>query len=115
MVGEAMSAAAAIEPLSVDVVSDVVCPWCYLGKRRLEKAIAASESPIVVSWRPFQLDATIPPEGMDRQAYMERKFGAGDRIKKAHEHLTALGAERWHPLRLRPASRSRRTRSTRTG
>jgi predicted DsbA family dithiol-disulfide isomerase len=93
MVDRGMSAAASVEPLSVDVVSDVVCPWCYLGKRHLEQAVAASEIPIVVNWRPFQLDATIPPEGMDRQVYMERKFGAGDRIRKAHEHLTALGAE----------------------
>jgi predicted DsbA family dithiol-disulfide isomerase len=80
-------------PISVDVVSDVVCPWCFLGKRRLEKAIELSGLPVEVHWRPFQLDATIPPEGMDRKVYMERKFGAGDRIKKAHEHLTTLGAE----------------------
>jgi predicted DsbA family dithiol-disulfide isomerase len=79
------------QPLVVDVVSDVVCPWCYLGKRRLEQAIEASEVPIVVNWRPFQLDSTIPPEGMDRKVYLERKFGSGDRIKKSHEHLTALG------------------------
>lgn len=92
MVGRRMSEAATREPLAVDVVSDVVCPWCYLGKKRLEKAIAESGVPVTVRWRPFQLDATIPPEGMDRQVYMERKFGAGDRIRKAHEHLTELGA-----------------------
>jgi predicted DsbA family dithiol-disulfide isomerase len=80
------------EPLTVDVISDVVCPWCFLGKRRLEKAIALSDRPITIHWRPFQLDGTIPPEGMDRKVYMERKFGAGDRIKKAHEHLSELGA-----------------------
>jgi predicted DsbA family dithiol-disulfide isomerase len=88
-----MSRAASDEPLVVDVISDVVCPWCLLGKKRLEKAIAEFGRPVTVNWRPFQLDATIPPEGMDRKVYMERKFGAGDRIKKAHENLTALGAE----------------------
>lgn len=81
------------DPLSVDVISDVVCPWCFVGKRRLEQAIALSEVPVTVRWRPFQLDSTIPPEGMDRKVYMERKFGAGDRIRKAHEHLTQIGAE----------------------
>lgn len=86
------------EPLTVDVVSDVVCPWCFLGKRRLEKAVNLSDQNIAIRWRPFQLDATIPPEGMDRQVYMERKFGVGDRIKKAHEHLTALGAAEGIPF-----------------
>jgi predicted DsbA family dithiol-disulfide isomerase len=80
-------------PLVVDVISDVVCPWCFLGKKRLEKAVSMADAPITVHWRPFQLDATIPPEGMDRQVYMERKFGKGDRIKKAHEHLIELGTE----------------------
>jgi len=88
-----MSSADSASALVVDVVSDVVCPWCYLGKKRLEKAIADFGRPVTVNWRPFQLDATIPPEGMDRKVYMERKFGAGDRIRKAHEHLVALGAE----------------------
>lgn len=86
------------EPLAIDVISDVVCPWCFLGKRRLEKAIALSSQPVSVRWRPFQLDATIPPEGMDRQVYMERKFGAGDRIQKAHAHLTELGAAEGIPF-----------------
>jgi len=80
-------------PLLVDVVSDVVCPWCFLGQKRLQRAIAEFGRPVTVNWRPFQLDATIPPEGMDRKVYMERKFGAGDRIRKAHENLTVLGAE----------------------
>lgn len=79
--------------LTVDVVSDVVCPWCYLGKRRLEEAIKASGTPIVVHWRPFQLDATIPPAGMPRREYLERKFGADGRIEEAHRRLAALGAD----------------------
>jgi predicted DsbA family dithiol-disulfide isomerase len=80
------------EPLVVDVVSDVVCPWCFIGKRRLEKAVAMAGVPVSIRWRPFQLDPTIPPEGKDRRAYLEAKFGAGDRIGKMQENISALGA-----------------------
>jgi len=60
----------------IDVVSDTVCPWCYIGKRRFDAARAARpDVDIEVRWRPFQLDPTIPREGMDRRAYMDRKFG----------------------------------------
>lgn len=85
---------AATIPLVIDVVSDVVCPWCYLGKRRLEQAIRLRpDRPVAVRWHPFQLDATIPPEGIDRKLYMERKFGTGGRLAEIHQRLTALGAE----------------------
>ena len=81
------------DPLLIDVVSDVVCPWCYLGKKRLEAALAASGEKAELRWRPYQLDPTIPPEGLDRKAYMEAKFGKGDRLKQAHDHLREKGAE----------------------
>jgi predicted DsbA family dithiol-disulfide isomerase len=78
----------------VDVVSDVVCPWCYLGKRRLERAVASlPDVDVVVRWHPFQLDPSVPPEGMDRRVYMERKFGSLERIAPAHARLTALGRQ----------------------
>ncbi len=80
------------QTLTIDVVSDVVCPWCYLGQKRLDKAIAAvPDVDISVSWRPFQLDPTIPPEGMDRKAYMKAKFGDEARLRDAHARLEALG------------------------
>ncbi len=80
------------EPLTIDVVSDVVCPWCYLGKRRLERALdLVPATPVVIRWRPFQLDASVPPEGMDRQEYMRGKFGDLSRIDAAHERLAAFG------------------------
>ena len=80
------------QTLMIDVVSDVVCPWCYLGQKRLDKAIAAvPDVDISVSWRPFQLDPTIPPEGMDRKAYMKAKFGDEARLRDAHARLEALG------------------------
>jgi len=72
-------------PLVIDIVSDVVCPWCYLGKKRLEAALATSGEQAELRWRPYQLDPTIPPEGLDRKAYMEAKFGKGDRLKQAHD------------------------------
>lgn len=82
------------EPLAIDVVSDVVCPWCYVGKKRLEAALAlVPEIKTEVRWRPYQLDPTIPPEGVSRRAYMEKKFGSLDAIKPAHDRLNALGQE----------------------
>lgn len=80
------------QKLRIDVVSDVVCPWCYLGQKRLDAAIAASpDVDVAVSWRPFQLDPTIPAEGMDRKAYMHAKFGDEERLREAHARLEALG------------------------
>ena len=95
MVGEAMSAAAesgGSAPLSVDVVSDVVCPWCYVGKRRLERAIAAAGVPLTIRWRPFQLDSTIPIGGKPRRDYLQQKFGSAARIDEIHKAITATGA-----------------------
>ena len=80
------------EPIAIDVVSDVVCPWCFVGKRRLEAALER-EGGARVRWRPFQLDPTIPAEGLDRQAYMRAKFGDGARLADIHARLKALGAE----------------------
>lgn len=79
--------------ISIDVVSDVVCPWCFVGQKRLRAAIAsAGDVDVTVRWRPFQLDPTIPPEGKDRKAYMQAKFGDGDRLGQIHANLVSLGA-----------------------
>jgi predicted DsbA family dithiol-disulfide isomerase len=80
------------QPLIIDVVSDVVCPWCYLGKRRLEGALKR-QGGARVRWRPYQLDPTIPAAGLDRRAYMSAKFPDPSRLAEAHARLTALGAE----------------------
>jgi predicted DsbA family dithiol-disulfide isomerase len=79
----------------LDVHSDVVCPWCYLGAANLLKALTAREGPhpFAIAWHPFQLDPTIPPEGLDRGAYMQAKFGDGGRIAETHTRLAALGKE----------------------
>lgn len=77
----------------IDVVSDVVCPWCFIGSKRLEKAIAAVGAVEAhVSWRPFQLDPSIPAQGLDRRDYMLGKFGSEDRIREIHARIEPLGA-----------------------
>lgn len=81
-------------PLNIDVVSDVVCPWCFLGKRRLEAAVAAvPEIPVELRWRPFQLDPAIPPEGVDRASYFREKFGDPARVEAIHDRLRELGRD----------------------
>jgi predicted DsbA family dithiol-disulfide isomerase len=80
------------EPLTVDIVSDVVCPWCYIGKRNLEAALTKSPANNVeIRWRPYQLDSTIPPEGIARRVYLERKFGA--RVDEIYTRVAAAGRE----------------------
>lgn len=81
------------EVLTIDIVSDVVCPWCYLGEKRLEAALADEPRPVVVRWRPYQLDPTIPEDGLDRAEYMAKKFGRSGRLESVHDNLTRLGAE----------------------
>ena len=82
------------EPLTIDIVSDVVCPWCYLGKVQLEEAIRLYGAPVITRWHPFQLDPTIPQGGVDRKAYMAKKFPDPSYLKEAHERLIALGIQR---------------------
>lgn len=62
--------------ITMEVVSDVICPWCFIGKRRLEKALAAIGTPVRVRWLPFQLNPTMPREGISRREYRIRKFGS---------------------------------------
>lgn len=81
------------QPISIDVVSDVVCPWCFIGQRRLDAALAAvPEIQVEVRWRPFQLDATIPPQGRDRKEYMLAKFGSDEKLREIHARIVQIGA-----------------------
>lgn len=80
------------QQIRIDVVSDVVCPWCFIGQKRLDKAIAAApDVDVAVSWRPFQLDPTIPAEGVDRKAYMLGKFGSEEKLREIHARIEPLG------------------------
>lgn len=82
------------QPIQLDVISDTICPWCYIGKRRLAKAIALRpDIDVDIRWRPYQLDPTIPPGGVDRQEYLERKFGGPDRAQQIYANIRAAGAE----------------------
>jgi predicted DsbA family dithiol-disulfide isomerase len=80
--------------MSIDIVSDVVCPWCYIGKRRLEAALAArGQSPAEIRWHPFQLNPDIPPGGVDRRTYLEEKFGGPERAREIYARVEAAGRE----------------------
>src|SRR6478609_7845306 len=77
--------------LSVDVISDVICPWCFIGKRRLEKALAVHGGPVKVRWLPFQLNPTMPKEGISRREYRTRKFGSWERSLELDARVIEVG------------------------
>ena len=71
------------QPLTIDVVSDVVCPWCFIGKKRLEKALALRpDIPVEVRWHPYFLNDWVPREGISRDEYLTKKFGSPERYKE---------------------------------
>ncbi len=79
--------------LAIDVISDVICPWCYIGKRRLEKAIAAIDNQydVQVRWHPFQLNPSMPKEGISRKEYRTEKFGSWERSMEMDAKIIAVG------------------------
>jgi predicted DsbA family dithiol-disulfide isomerase len=81
----------------IDIVSDVVCPWCYVGKLQLERALALEPQPgLQVTWRPFQLNPDMPEEGMERAAYLRAKFGedgGGDRYARVRAAGASVGLD----------------------
>ena len=78
--------------IELDIFSDTVCPWCYIGKKRLEKAIEKhSHLEIKQTWRPFQLNPGIPADGMDRQEYLVSKFGSADAAKTIYDNIYEEG------------------------
>jgi len=82
------------ERLTIEVVSDVICPWCYIGKRRLEKALALLDGEVQpeIRWLPFQLNPDMPREGMPRAEYRSRKFGSLERGRSLDARVVAEGA-----------------------
>jgi predicted DsbA family dithiol-disulfide isomerase len=81
------------QTVRVDVVSDVVCPWCFIGKRRLEKAIALNPHvPVEVHWRPYFLNDWIPREGISREQYLTTKFGSPERYKGIAQRVAAAAS-----------------------
>src|SRR5262245_28484276 len=79
--------------LTVDVISDVICPWCYIGKKRLEKAIASLQGQLEtrVRWLPFQLNPAMPKEGVSRREYRTKKFGSWERSLELDARVVAVG------------------------
>ena len=80
--------------INIDVVSDVVCPWCYVGKKHLDLAMTqVNDVEFEVRWRPFQLNPKMPKEGMDRETYMAEKFGEGGPTNDFYKSLVDVGNE----------------------
>jgi predicted DsbA family dithiol-disulfide isomerase len=81
--------------LSIDIVSDVVCPWCYIGKRKLEAALALPQAaalpPVRIRWHPFQLNPDLPAGGVPRKQYLEDKFGGPQRAAEIYDRVRAAG------------------------
>jgi predicted DsbA family dithiol-disulfide isomerase len=82
--------------VKLDIISDPICPWCYIGKTHLDRALAEiPDHPFVIEWHPFQLNPDMPREGMDRRAYLEAKFGGKEGAVKAYapvvEHAEKAG------------------------
>jgi predicted DsbA family dithiol-disulfide isomerase len=84
------------QALTIDIVSDVVCPWCYIGKRHVEQAISQwrakyPDAAVNLRWHPFQLNPDLPLEGTDRKGYLEAKFGGPQRAKEIYARVSAAG------------------------
>ena len=84
------------QTVKLDILSDPICPWCYIGKTHLDKALAAvPDHPFVIEWHPFQLNPDMPDAGMDRREYLERKFGGKEGAVRAYapvvEHAENAG------------------------
>lgn len=93
--------------IEIDIISDVVCPWCYLGQRRLQLALeqVADVVQAEICWKPYQLEPNAPPEGFDVMDYLGAKFGGTDAVKRSHQMLADLAAEIGLPIALEKATR----------
>ena len=82
------------DELIIEITSDFVCPWCYIGEVRLEKALKQIGSDVKVrrAWRPYELNPDMPGGGMDRKEYLTKKFGSAEKLKEIDERLKSLGA-----------------------
>lgn len=90
------------QQISIDVVSDVMCPWCHIGRKRLNDALdeLGDDIEATVNWLPFQLDATLPKEGKDRKQYYADKFGSPDAYVQIYARLNEAGKAEGIPFNL---------------
>ncbi len=80
--------------IKLDILSDPICPWCFIGKTRLEKALAAEEDhPFTIEWHPFQLNPDMPKDGMDRREYLETKFGGKENAVRVYGQIESAAIE----------------------
>ena len=78
--------------MDIDIFSDTICPWCFIGKRRLERALAERPQPdLTIHWRAFQLNPDMPAGGMDRSQYLELKFGGASNAEAIYDQVRAAG------------------------
>ena len=83
-----------LKPLTIDIVSDVVCPWCYIGKHRIEQALQlVPDVPVEVHWRPFFLNPWVPREGISREQYLTTKFGSVEAYKDISTRVVAAAEQ----------------------
>lgn len=85
-----------MEPILIDVFADIACPWCFIGRRRLESVLAErpeDATPVVVRHRAFQLDPTIPSEGIETATYFANKFGDADTVREMHDRVAGAAAD----------------------
>lgn len=84
-----------MQKIKIDIVSDVVCPWCYIGKRRIEKAIdqLKDKYEFEVSYLPFELNPMVPPAGLNQKEYLIKKFGSESKYNQITSHVTSVAAE----------------------
>ena len=95
--------------MQIDIYSDIVCPWCYVGKRRLERALSSVGNDVHVMWRPFQLNPMMPSDGMDRTTYLKAKFGSLEVFGLMEEQLFAAGVDERIPFAFEKIQRTPNT------
>ena len=96
--------------MTVDVYSDVICPWCYVGKRRLERALKAWDGvPATIRWQPFQLNPTMPRNGMDRRQYLDAKFSGSAAAQAIYDQVSRAGVEEGIPFAFERIARTPNT------
>ncbi|MDA8708112.1 DsbA family oxidoreductase [Hellea sp.] len=101
------------EALRIDIISDVMCPWCIIGYRQLLRALEATKTPHDIHWHPFELNPNMPPEGQNIREHVAEKYGSTpEQSAKSREHMSQLGTDLGFEFRYAPDSRMHNTFNT---
>ena len=96
--------------MHIDIYSDTICPWCYIGKRRLERALAERpQENLTITWRAFQLNPDMPAEGMERQLYLQLKFGGAENARQIYDRVREAGRSEAIPFDFEKIARTPNT------